>query len=80
MNISSSSSGRARRACRGRKVWFGTQHVIAYGMSPLGWCDLYHHALEVNWPTFFALLVTLFLALNAVLVGLHSLGDGMITN
>lgn len=80
MNTPSSSSERAGRARRGRKVWSGTQHVIAYCMPPLGWRDLYHHALEVNWPTFFALLATMFLALNAVFAGLYSLGDGAIAN
>ena len=80
MNTPSSSSERAGRARRGRKVWSGTQHVIAYGMPPLGWRDVYHHALEVNWPTFFALLATMFLALNAVFAGLYSLGDGAIAN
>ena len=77
MNTPSSSSQHARR---GRKVWSGTQHVIAYGMPPLGWRDIYHHALEVNWPTFFALLATLFLTLNAVFAGLYSLGDASIAN
>ena len=61
-----SSSSKPSRPRRGRKIWSGTQHVIAYGMPPLGWRDVYHHALEVNWPTFFALLATMFLALNAV--------------
>nr|WP_311529708.1 ion channel [uncultured Ralstonia sp.] len=77
MNTPSSFSRHARR---GRKVWSGTQHVIAYGMPPLGWRDIYHHALEVNWPTFFALLATMFLTLNAVFAGLYSLGDASIAN
>ncbi|MFX8028205.1 hypothetical protein ABTK68_19700, partial [Acinetobacter baumannii] len=49
---------------RGRKVWSGTQQVIAYGMPSLGWRDIYHHALEVNWSTFFGILAGLFLTLN----------------
>ncbi|CAG2143143.1 potassium channel protein [Ralstonia mannitolilytica] len=79
MHTPSSSSKRSRPR-RGRKIWSGTQHVIAYGMPPLGWRDVYHHALEVNWPTFFALLATMFLALNAVFAGLYSLGDASIAN
>ena len=63
MNTPSSSSQLSRPARRGRTVWSGTQHVIAYGMPPLGWRDVYHHALEVNWPTFFALLATISLEL-----------------
>ncbi|WP_439890087.1 ion channel [Ralstonia sp. 25C] len=77
MNTPSSPTQRVRR---GRKIWSGTQHVIAYGMPPLGWRDIYHHALEVNWPTFFALLATLFLTMNAVFAGLYSLGDAPIAN
>ncbi|BAX60666.1 hypothetical protein BSFP_035270 [Burkholderia stabilis] len=30
--------------CRGRKIWSGTRHVIAYGVPPFGWRDLYHRA------------------------------------
>ena len=65
---------------RGRKVWSGTQQVIAYGMPSLGWRDIYHHALEVNWSTFFGILAGLFLTLNAVFAGLYSLGDAAIAN
>ena len=77
MNTPSSSSRHTRR---GRKVWSGTQHVIAYGMPPLGWRDIYHHALEVNWPTFFALLATMFFIMNGMFAGLYSLGDAPIAN
>lgn len=80
MNTPSSPSRPSQRARRGRKVWSGTQQVIAYGMPSLGWRDIYHHALEVNWPTFFAALATLFLTLNAVFAGLYSLGDAPIAN
>ncbi len=69
-----------RRTRRGRKLWSGTQHVIAYGMPPLGWRDIYHRALEVNWPTFFALLAGLFLTLNTVFAGLYLLGPASIAN
>ncbi|WP_296228221.1 ion channel [Ralstonia sp. UBA689] len=70
----------SQRARRGRKVWSGTQQVIAYGMPSLGWRDVYHHALEVNWPTFFAALAALFLTLNTVFAGLYLLGDAPIAN
>ena len=62
MNTPSSPSRPSRHTRRGRKVWSGTQQVIAHGMPSLGWRDIYHHALAVNWPTFFAALATLFLA------------------
>lgn len=83
MNTPSSPTQPSRpnqHARQGRKIWSGTQHVVAYGMPPMGWRDIYHHALEVNWPTFFALLATLFLTLNAVFAGLYSLGDAAIAN
>lgn len=70
----------SRRTRRGRKLWSGTQHVIAYGMPPLGWRDIYHRALEVNWPTFFALLAGLFFTLNTVFAGLYLLGTASIAN
>ncbi|EGD03345.1 Ion transport 2 domain-containing protein, partial [Burkholderia sp. TJI49] len=56
MNVDSSSS--ASRG-RGRKIWSGTRPVIAYGMPPLGWRDLYHRALTVSWPVFFLSLALL---------------------
>ncbi|CAJ0814801.1 MULTISPECIES: ion channel [Ralstonia] len=80
MNSPWSSSQAPRHPRRGRKVWSGTQQVIAYGMPSLGWRDIYHHALEVNWPTFFGILAGLFLTLNAVFAGLYSLGDAAIAN
>lgn len=70
----------SRRTRRRRKLWSGTQHVIAHGMPPLGWRDIYHRALEVNWPTFFALLAGLFFMLNTVFAGLYSLGTASIAN
>ena len=83
MNTPSSPTQPSRpnqRKRQGRKVWSGTQHVVAYGMPPMGWRDIYHHALEVNWPTFFAALALVFLTLNAVFAGLYSLGDASIAN
>jgi inward rectifier potassium channel len=80
MNTPSSPSRPSRHTRRGRKVWSGTQQVIAHGMPSLGWRDIYHHALAVNWPTFFAALATLFLTLNAIFAGLYSLGDAPIAN
>ena len=51
---------------RGRRIWSGTRPVIAYGMPPLGWRDLYHRALTVTWPVFFLSLAVLFLLTGAV--------------
>ncbi|KVV58804.1 Inward rectifier potassium channel [Burkholderia ubonensis] len=65
---------------RGRKIWSGTRHVIAYGMPPLGWRDLYHRALTVSWPVFFLSLAVLFLLINSGFATLYMLGSTPIAN
>ncbi|KUZ70125.1 Inward rectifier potassium channel [Burkholderia ubonensis] len=65
---------------RGRKIWSGTRHVIAYGMPPLGWRDLYHRALTVSWPVFFLSLAVLFLLINSGFATLYMLGSEPIAN
>ncbi|WP_431820656.1 ion channel [Burkholderia sp. F1] len=65
---------------RGRKIWSGTRHVIAYGMPPLGWRDLYHRALTVSWPVFFLSLAMLFLLINGGFATLYMLGNTPIAN
>ena len=65
---------------RGRKVWSGTRHVVAYGMPPLGWRDLYHHALTVSWPVFFLSLAVMFLVINGLFASLYMLGTAPIAN
>ncbi|KVP64027.1 ion channel [Burkholderia ubonensis] len=65
---------------RGRKIWSGTRHVIAYGMPPLGWRDLYHRALTVSWPVFFLSLAVLFLLINSGFATLYMLGSAPIAN
>ena len=77
MNVDSSSP--ASRG-RGRKLWSGTRPVIAYGMPPLGWRDLYHRALTVSWPVFFLSLAVLFLLLNGAFATLYLLGHAPIAN
>jgi inward rectifier potassium channel len=65
---------------RGRKIWSGTRHVIAYGMPAPGWRDLYHRALTVSWPVFFLSLATLFLVANTLFASLYLLGTASIAN
>ncbi|WP_179401072.1 ion channel [Burkholderia guangdongensis] len=65
---------------RGRKIWSGTRHVIAYGMPAPGWRDLYHRALTVNWPVFFLSLAALFLVTNTLFACLYLLGTAPIAN
>lgn len=77
MNVDSSS---VPPRGRGRKIWSGTRHVIAYGMPPLGWRDLYHRALTVSWPAFFLSLAVLFLVINGCFATLYMLGAEPIAN
>lgn len=65
---------------RGRRIWSGTRPVIAYGMPPLGWRDLYHRALTVTWPVFFLSLAVLFLLINGGFALLYLLGHEPIAN
>ncbi|MBN3792179.1 ion channel [Burkholderia sp. Ac-20353] len=77
MNVDPSS---ATPRGRGRKIWSGTQHVIAYGMPSLGWRDFYHRALTMSWPVFFLSLAVLFLLLNGCFATLYMLGHAPIAN
>nr|WP_243849556.1 ion channel [Paraburkholderia rhizosphaerae] len=44
------------------------------------WHDLYHRALTMKWPTFFASLAALFLVLNTAFASLYMLGHDSIAN
>lgn len=63
-----------------RKLLIGARQFMVYGMPSTGWRDLYHTALTMRWPTFFASLGTLFLILNAVFACLYQLGRAPIAN
>ncbi|SAK58215.1 Ion transport 2 domain-containing protein [Caballeronia ptereochthonis] len=54
--------------------------VIAHGLPAPLWQDLYHRALMVRWPTFFASLALLFLLLNTLFATLYMLGAAPIAN
>ncbi|MBN3814118.1 Inward rectifier potassium channel [Paraburkholderia sp. Ac-20347] len=45
-----------------------------------GWQDLYHTALTMRWPTFFASLAALFVVANAFFACLYQLGTAPIAN
>lgn len=47
-----------------RVMTFGRHRYTVEGLSPHVWNDLYHYALTVSWPAFFAGAATLFLLLN----------------
>ena len=63
-----------------RKLRIGSRDFVVHGMPPRGWGDLYHSALTMRWPAFFASLAALFLVLNAVFATLYELGDASIAN
>lgn len=70
-----------RHRLRGsRELYIGNRVVIAHGMSTRIWQDLYHRALMVRWPLFFASLALLFLLLNTAFATLYMLGDAPIAN
>ena len=49
-------------------------------MTPGFWTDLYHRAMTVSWPAFFATAALIFIALNALFAVLYSLGNRPIAN
>ncbi|MGI4815490.1 MAG: ion channel [Janthinobacterium lividum] len=58
----------------------GTHYVVTHGLRAHFWQDIYHSALVVRWPTFFACAGLFFLILNAAFAWLYSCGDHPIAN
>jgi inward rectifier potassium channel len=54
--------------------------VIALGLQRGWFTDLYHRALMIGWPTFLALNLTFYLAMNIVFATLYLLQPGAINN
>jgi inward rectifier potassium channel len=54
--------------------------IVTHGLPLRVWHDLYHRALTMNWPTFFASLAGLFLVLNTAFASLYLLGHESIAN
>ncbi|WP_310632262.1 ion channel [Paraburkholderia sp.] len=63
-----------------RRLHIGSREVLVYGMPLHGWQDLYHTALTMRWPTFFASLAALFVVANAFFACLYQLGTAPIAN
>jgi len=63
-----------------RTLRIGSRQFEVHGMPPTGWGDVYHSALTMRWPTFFASLAALFVILNTIFAFLYRLGDGSIAN
>ncbi len=65
---------------RPRIVNIGGRAFVSQGLSRRFWDDIYHRALTIRWPTFFALAGAIFLLLNALFAIVYQLGDGSIAN
>ncbi|MFM0503064.1 ion channel [Paraburkholderia caffeinilytica] len=71
---------RKRRPRGSREMRLDDRVVIAHGLPMPFWQDLYHRALMMRWPMFFATLGVLFLLLNTVFASLYMLGKAPIAN
>jgi inward rectifier potassium channel len=65
---------------RPRTVNVGGRPFVSRGLSRRIWDDIYHRALIVSWPVFFALVATAFLLLNTFFAGIYQLGSQPIAN
>jgi inward rectifier potassium channel len=63
-----------------RKLRIGKREIMVHGMPSVGWRDIYHRALTISWPAFFASLAALFLLLNALFACIYQLGHAPIAN
>ena len=72
--------GRRKPPSRKRVVQIGGRRFISLGLPHHFGEDLYHRALTIRWPTFFALAATAFVALNLVFAAIYMLGDHPIAN
>jgi len=65
---------------RPRVVTIAGRSFVSHGLSRRFWDDIYHRALTVSWPVFFALAGAIFLLLNAAFALIYQIGDGAIAN
>ncbi len=63
-----------------RTVQVGGRRFISQGLSHRFWDDIYHQALTIRWPVFFALAGAAFIVLNGFFAVLYLLGDHAIAN
>jgi inward rectifier potassium channel len=63
-----------------RTVSIGGRPFISHGLTRRIWDDIYHFALTIRWPSFFALAAAIFVLLNVVFGTLYQLGDKPIAN
>jgi inward rectifier potassium channel len=65
---------------KSRVVRIGARVIETRGLAAGFWTDLYHRALTINWPVFFATAAGIFISLNAVFAFLFWLGKDPIAN
>jgi inward rectifier potassium channel len=65
---------------KSRVIRVGSRVIETRGLAAGFWTDLYHRALTVDWPVFFACAAAIFIALNAVFALLFWLGHDPIAN
>ncbi|MGB7079336.1 MAG: ion channel, partial [Xanthobacteraceae bacterium] len=58
----------------------GRREIETRGLADGFWTDLYHRALTVYWPVFFASAAAIFIVLNAVFAFVYWLGNAPIAN
>jgi len=63
-----------------RTVRIRSHTIVTHGLPLRIWQDLYHRALTMRWPTFFASLAAMFLVLNTGFASLYVLGGASIAN
>jgi inward rectifier potassium channel len=70
----------SRRAQKLHLVRVGVREVETRGLATGFWSDLYHRAMTVHWPVFFASAALIFIILNAVFAFVFWLGREPIAN
>ncbi len=71
---------RPRAQARTHVVRIGARDIETRGLVEGFWTDLYHRALTVYWPVFFATAAAIFIFLNAVFALFYWVGDAPIAN
>ncbi|MGO4871146.1 MAG: ion channel [Roseiarcus sp.] len=69
-----------RKAPRSRVRSLGGRRIIAEGLEHGLWTDFYHNAMTASWPTFFAALAAIFVAINLVFAFVYALGAEPVAN
>lgn len=71
---------RVPKRSKSQIVRIGKREIETRGLRSGLWTDLFHHAMTVSWPGFFAGAALIFLALNSAFAVLFFLGDRPIAN